>query len=222
MPDYWGELMTGNRGNPLLPTALKIKRANRHISEIETASRELPKRRAYHFVVGKPAAGKLNIQYLAEAGFLPVEFSGALGDAVHNLRSAFDHIAIAFAAPPLGTGNPKNIYFPTGADRRAFVAELGRKMKGASPDALRVIEELEPYDGGQHSLRALHELDIMDKHKLLIPAIARMRVERMSAVVAEKEIALGGADFQSDGGNTFTATIDCPRIERYRWRASHR
>jgi hypothetical protein len=44
-------------------------------------------------------------------------------------------------------------------------------MKGAGTDALRIVEEWEPYNGGKHSIRALHDLDILDKHRLIVPQV---------------------------------------------------
>jgi hypothetical protein len=196
---------------PFVGAGLKIKRAKRHLAELADAARNLPRLRGYQFMVDtKPKDGKLKIMYLAPSP-MPLEFSGALGDAVHNLRTAFDHIAIALSTPPIGTGNPKNTYFPTGINRDEFEAELRRKMKGASPEALRLVEELEPYDGGKNSIRALHDLDILDKHKLLVPTLSLLHVQRMSVFLGEKEISLGGTDFQADeSGTEFVAMIESP------------
>jgi hypothetical protein len=140
---------------------------------------------------------------------LPLQLGVVLGDVVHNLRTALDHIAVALTIPPIGTGNAKNAYFPTGKTREDFVQACMIKMKGANPDGLKVIEGLEPYDGGKYSFRALHELDILDKHKLLVPAIANIHIQRMSVVIGAARFVITGADFKEG-----TAVIDCSTVDR--------
>jgi hypothetical protein len=218
--DYYSRL-TYSSNNPFIVASLKIKRANRHLSELTLAADRLPRRHGYPIAVEKSDDGKLKLTYLTE-NRMPIEFSGVLGDAIHNVRSAFDLIAVALTARPLGDGKAGDAYFPTGKDRQQFIRArdgywnpCGRwrkgKMQGAQPDALRLIEELEPYDGGKHSLRALHQLDIMDKHKLLIPSISRVNIARINIAVGDKTLALGSLDFkaQPDDGE-FAAEIDIP------------
>ncbi len=38
-------------------------------------------------------------------------------------------------------------------------------MRRASPEAVRLLRSLKPYAGGNEALRAIHDLDIQDKHK---------------------------------------------------------
>ena len=142
---------------------------------------------------------------------MPLQFATIMGDVVHNIRSAFDHIAVALTCPPLGTGNPEKAYFPTGENREKFITEQKDKMKGASTDAFRFVDELEPYDGGKHSIRALHNLDIRDKHKLLIPTASLLRVEKFEAMIGDKVFSLGRTDFQpNEDGTNFIASVSVP------------
>jgi hypothetical protein len=157
-------------------------------------------RKDYEFLTGvDPKTGKFKVIYITQ-------------------RSAFDYIAVALTVPPIGTDNLGDTYFPTGKDREAFIEARdgippgGRKgkwrgkMQGAPADALRMVEELEPYDGGKHSIRALHDFDISDKYKLLIPAASRLRVNRLDVSFDGTTHSLGMTDFQPDtDGLTFTA-----------------
>lgn len=218
--DYYRRL-TWRSSDLFAPSRLKIKRANLHLAELADAAEKLPGRRIYNCAVRNPEPRKLEIAYVTASG-MPIEFAGTLGDAVHNIRSAFDYIAVVLASRPLGTGNPKNIYLPTGIDREEFIKtrdgyrntkgkKIDGKMKGARPEALRLVEELEPYGGGKHSIRELHDLDVMDKHKLLIPAVSLLSVRRMDITVDGKDIALGRANFQSnEDGTNITAVIEFP------------
>lgn len=183
----------------------------------------MPRRQGYEFLTGvDQQTGKFRTTYIGHRD-MPMQFALIVGDAVHTLRSAFDYMAVALSSPPVGTGDPDRTYLPTGKGRQEFIeacygvpAGSGKrktdsKMKGAPADALRMIEELEPYDGGKHSIRALHDLDIRDKHKLLIPALSRLRVDRLDISFGGKTLSLGATDFLPEGnGFTFNAFFEIP------------
>jgi hypothetical protein len=44
-----------------------------------------------------------------------------------------------------------------------------------------IIDKVRPYHGGNDLLVALHELDILDKHVVLIPTLKAIRIARISA-----------------------------------------
>jgi len=100
--EYYDHL-TYSSDNPFIGAALKVKRANRHLTELTLAAERLPLRHSYPMIVEKPDDGKLKLTYIAD-NMMPNEFSGALGDAIHNVRSAFDLIAVVLTARPLGGG----------------------------------------------------------------------------------------------------------------------
>jgi hypothetical protein len=218
---YYDNLTYG--GNPFAGAKLKIKRSERHLIELTNAARELPRRRNYNFVIGtEPQSGKLQITCMT-INNTPLELAGVVGDAIHNIRSVFDHVTVVITCPPFGGGDPENTKLPVGENLEKFIfARDGRpaagskraitgKMKGAGPDALRIVKELKPYYGGDDTLRALHDLDIIDKHKLIIPTISVIHVEGMRVIFGDKVIALNGTDFHPNvNGSNFTATIDMP------------
>jgi len=93
-----------------------------------------------------------------------------VGDAVHNLRTALDHLAWQLALeryagrPP---SKPEEVYFP--------IAESATKFKGLrtiahfDPARTKRLRLLQPYNSPDgRVIRALHKLDIRDKHRLLI------------------------------------------------------
>lgn len=48
-----------------------------------------------------------------------------------------------------------------------------RKISGAAPEICRIIiDDRKPYRAGNDLLYGLHDLDIIDKHKLLIPIVS--------------------------------------------------
>jgi hypothetical protein len=102
---------------------------------------------------------------------IPEDTPLVTGDAVHNIRSALDHLAHALMVVAKGSPGPfPYVYFPIAADIEKFKAAKTR-IEGARPEAVKAIDGVQPYGGGAGEiLWHLHSLDIIDKHQLLIPA----------------------------------------------------
>jgi hypothetical protein len=105
---------------------------------------------------------------------LPPEHLGAIiGDIVHNLRSALDLAACDMVRAAEGKeANVERVYFPfcrsaEDLDRMIRVRDFHR----AGDQAVELLRGLKPYHGGNAALRAIHDLDIQDKHTSLILAI---------------------------------------------------
>jgi hypothetical protein len=68
-----------------------------------------------------------------------------------------------------------HVKFPFGKSKQIFEARARETIKGASSAARRLVENLKPYKGGDEALWRIHELDILDKHKAIIPVGAAYR-----------------------------------------------
>lgn len=100
---------------------------------------------------------------------LPRETSAMIGDVVHNLRAALDLAAVEMVAR--SGGNTNNVYFPFAGSAEEFELAARRKnFHRAGEEAMAVLERIRPYAGGNVLLRGLHDLDICDKHRAIIPA----------------------------------------------------
>lgn len=78
---------------------------------------------------------------------------------------------MAVDAVALNGGNTKNVYFPFAEDANGLEEQIKKKnFDRASAAALKELRALKPYKGGNVALRGLHDLDVTDKHKLIIPA----------------------------------------------------
>lgn len=99
---------------------------------------------------------------------LPEDLSAAIGDAVHNIRSALDLMASELVRA--ATGSDKGVYFPFAPSRTALETQIKeKKFDRAGTDASVLLRRYAPYRGGNSVLRAIHDLDIIDKHKSLLP-----------------------------------------------------
>jgi hypothetical protein len=118
--------------------------------------------------------------YLIKYSLPPSRVGLLVGDAVHNLRSALDHIAYALAedgAAAIGhtmTGEERaDIQFPTCINLNQFQSQIGRgrlRFVEATPHAL--IELYQPYNllgqDPEHAIpRVLSDLDNTDKHRVI-------------------------------------------------------
>jgi hypothetical protein len=156
------------QGEPFFSSKLKVDRAKRHISELNSEITAFLDRDPYRVIIEKgPNSGQCSwtIQVREE---VPIHFPLIIGDAVHNLRTALDLLACDLVR--LNGQTTENVYFPFCLKRDDFEGAIKRRhIDRASPDVVDIIRTLQPYKGGLDMLRAVHDLDITDKHQLLIP-----------------------------------------------------
>lgn len=98
----------------------------------------------------------------------PSRWSAVIGDCVHNLRSALDHLTWQLAL--LQSSNPsRSTQFPIFLDETKYQGSGQRQVAELTAAQRTCIESLQPYHGGDpsHPLWVLHELDRIDKHQRL-------------------------------------------------------
>ncbi len=164
-----------NASNPHLSgVSSKMHRAWDHIQEVDCIIQPWVNSNPWAISTERNSKGRperlvfrLNSQVPAKAG--PV-----IGDAIHNIRSALDHLA---AASAIRAGrSAKGVYFPIVKDAAAIEAAIRDKLRKC-PEAFRdFVADLKPYKGGNDALYVLHHLDIIDKHQVLSPIGAGSKV----------------------------------------------
>lgn len=118
--------------------------------------------------------------YLRVLKEIPPQFSALIGDIAQNLRSSLDHLAwhLVKSSPVTPKARDSDIYFPIFETAREYRTKKMRKIRGMSDAAIKAIDSIEPYyrpDGpgpgiGQGArLFWLHEINRLDKHRLLVP-----------------------------------------------------
>jgi hypothetical protein len=168
----------------IIGARLKIKRAEQHISEMETRISKFVD--AYYDTFSEntdPHTGDLVLNFAPEQT-LRCELAPVLGDAIHNLRTAIDlawHDFLAVVAPVAVDDHTK---FPVRSTLEGVIAALGRTEIAAAGPRLHelIAAQIQPYKGGKgHTIWAFHELDILDKHSVLLPIFdttaIRMNIE---------------------------------------------
>ena len=147
---------------------LKIERANQHISDLQAICESAG---PDFYIVGikvdpKTGHNRIGVHVTDKGNKL---LAVIIGDALHNAKSALDLLVNEAVFLKTGTRSEKHTRFPVRDEREELVnAVNGGTIK---PDLLRavIIDEIKPCKAGNYPIWALHELNIMDKHKLLIP-----------------------------------------------------
>lgn len=149
---------------------LKISRAEKHLSDLNAAVKEFIATDPYtQAPEDDPKTGdlvyKISVQPHAPKGLR--DLSVIVGDVVHNLRSALDLLAWQLVEANSGTPGDSTA-FPVWRTEGQFLGGGAGYMRGAHPDAIRVLRRMKPYKGGNAAIWRLHRLDATDKHRLLL------------------------------------------------------
>ena len=164
---------------------LKIKRAEQHIDELNRILSTFVKTDFCRLHIEKQQnTGRSLIKFEMTKSF-PCEIPLVIGDAVHNLRSALDLMACEIVSMAGGTPS-RYTNFPFRDTRQELEATInGGEIKIAGSDIIAVLlDVIKPYNkGGDSTLCALHSLDIIDKHRLLIPTVSVAALTHVNAKI---------------------------------------
>ena len=154
---------------------LKIERAKAHIRDLHELLERFFKTNPYEAVRSENDSKPGDLTYyLRIHQDPPPEIGLIVGDAIHNLRSSLDHLAVQLVEAGGGAvteGTCFPILSKPPASAQELEARVKEKVQGARKEAIALVAASEPYEGGNgHPLWVLHRLDIRDKHHLVIPA----------------------------------------------------
>jgi hypothetical protein len=155
--------------NPFDAARLKLRRARRHIDELTEQLRAYISRSPFYLELADAPSylnGKKWVLHVVES--VPSDFSAIIGDAIHNLRSALDLMACELVRA--NNQSDSGVYFPFAESATELEGMIARRhMDRASAQVVDLIRSTAPFKGGNAALRAIHDLDIIDKHQSLIP-----------------------------------------------------
>ena len=165
---------------------LKFKRATHHMVDIRREAKRYADSHPYEIVrIREPKRQAKGIRYRLRITEQPDPLIAViLGDFVHNLRSALDHVVVASSRTQ---ATRKSAYFPIqvtdpwerDASRRYIVRDkevrkgFRRAIAGLHPDAQTLVVRLQPYSWAgrvpsDSILHALNRLENADKHREVI------------------------------------------------------
>lgn len=179
---------------------LKIKRAKQHFEETKTAILALEN--SYISATKKNEHGITElIHEVPDCESQLLNLSLIVGDALHNLHSALDFAWASVIKKWVPNACSDNTKFPFRSDGPNLEGALhGIKVDIVCPALFRVVvNNIQPYIGGKGArLRALHELDILDKHLLLLGLTPNAEITGISVRDTNGQIYRGNATSVED------------------------
>jgi hypothetical protein len=178
---------------PFRESRLKIQRANEHIADIKRHVGRIAD--AYVLRINVDAnTGKKSIQYGIDNSPVHEKLALIIGDAAHNLKCALDFAWLETIKTHVPGAVNSFTRFPVRDSRDELETTLtGREIHTSSLALFDVtINKIKPYSGGNDSIWAVHRLDILDKHRLLIPTLS---------------IAVANFELEDDAGKFFVKPL---------------
>lgn len=146
----------------------------------------------YRLVKESTADGKQIIK-LRISKQIPDEWGLKIGDIIHNLRSSLDLLVTDLLIA--NGNNPNEISgFPVSKSENVYLKEGIKKIDGIGDSAKAVIKKMKPYKDGNPAIWELHQLDIINKHRVIIPVVSENKAvvldfgEHMRQIFGEDKV----------------------------------
>lgn len=156
----------------------KVERAREHhralMEDVLDWLRETPYALDQEFLAD---SSELVFRLRGEPPSPPLRWSTVIGDVVHNLRSALDHLAWQLVL--LDGGQPTlQTQFPIYESEDAFRRNAERRLPGVTPERVSAVEALQPYrrspdNPAEDHLAAIQLLSNTDKHRVLTTTVVQ-------------------------------------------------
>ncbi len=164
--------------------SVKIERARKHFTELELEVKAFLDSKPYQVGVKRNVDTQQLVYYVSSVKSVPPIIAAITGDVVHNLRSALDHLAYHLVdVGTCGKGPFRHVYFPIYANAKEYKKQRHEKVQGMRQDAVKAIDALQPYKGGNDSLWQLVKLDNTDKHRLLLTVGSRFESVNIGSIL---------------------------------------
>jgi hypothetical protein len=161
---------------PFSGPKLKVQRARQHISDLQGFLNSFFKPADYRFIEEThPETGQYVLKFELLRQVSP-DIALLIGDVLHNLRSALDFSY--YLAVSKSGGQPTDFSkFLVEETRERLEGPLrGGSIRHSAALQNLILDGIQPYKAGNYMLWALHQLNIIDKHKLLVPVVQATRL----------------------------------------------
>ncbi len=129
-------------------------------------------------VVSQDQPEKKRHAFWVEGPPVPNKVSIVAGEVIHHLRSVFDHFIWALIAKNGGTARLRS-HFPVYDTQEKYSKAIkDGAIRGVPRSIYPLIDAMQPFrtrDPQNSLLKAIHDLDIADKHRLLVVTAAAIQ-----------------------------------------------
>lgn len=171
--------------DPFQSAEIKINRAKHHLDDLDRQVTSFFERGAVRIVFEHDDEMSAGVGWESSAFVyrqrekIPLEWGAAIGDVIHNLRASLDLMVSDIFR--LTKGNPQDIgyvHFPFARDKDRLHEQIrARRLNRIGKKFIEAIEHIAPYKDGNRGLRAIHDLDVLDKHQALVPTVAIVEID---------------------------------------------
>lgn len=163
---------------------LKVGRAREHMQALDVQCRAAVDDHPHSlFVETDPKTGEHIVKFKTDGANYPDQIKLIVGDVIHNLRSALDHVAWQLADFDSGRPPGRWVQWPIFHKESDYLRHEDKYLEGINAGHRTTIRALQPYHvmepGLSLDIRArlvllltIGRLDDMDKHRLLVPTRA--------------------------------------------------
>jgi hypothetical protein len=180
---------------------LKLERAREHVKsfDAELAAFVQRERHGVNFTFEPDPEPTYHIGRVTTVPAIPIEFGLLIGDAIHNYRSALDHLMWALCWKCLGTEPWQRTQFPIATTEAAWQS-WSKAWSQLSPELVAQVDWFQPYyrpNPDNMILSWLARLDNEDKHRTIRPTLFATKdialfPEPGFPVAGEAQLTLGG------------------------------
>jgi hypothetical protein len=173
---------------------LKVKRANKHITDLKDAIIVLKKSET-SVVQLNSETGHKELIHAIEFRESADDLALIAGDAIHNLRTALDFAWVSILKKHVPSANLDYASFPVRASRQSVIDVInGININSTSHSAIYdiLLNTIQPHEGGMNGVvYSLHRLDITDKHILLLGLLPQAGITGIVVLKPDGEIVRG-------------------------------
>ncbi|MCW5746936.1 MAG: hypothetical protein KIT36_12150 [Alphaproteobacteria bacterium] len=143
---------------------IKLERARIHIAELEEERQRYLRSNPFKGSFDWDSSPPQIKAEIAPVGLAP---GAIVGEVIHSIRTALDLMASELAR--INNNSDRDVYFPISDSEATLDDAIKRRcFDKAGLDAVALLKTFSPYRGGNELLRAIHDLDIQDKHTALL------------------------------------------------------
>jgi hypothetical protein len=151
---------------------IKVDRAKHHFRDLQARYERFQEAKPYRAVAyDEPDTGDF-VHRVEVSEQPPLFWSAIAGDCVHNLRSSLDLLVCEMVRAndkPVRKRTGFPVFGSEASYSNAFDPGPPGGIKEVPQCAVDLIKKAKPYNGADNPFWRLHQLDIEDKHKLLVP-----------------------------------------------------
>lgn len=161
------------------PALIKLRRSRHHLHELEDLLCKYQSENASPLLVQEDPVTARSEWVVSVTSDIGDSLSVCLGDLIHNARASLDLLVNTLLIDAGGTPT-KETYFPFVKNAEQLPNRLTRTgLDKLKPHHVSVLKSHPPAQTINPLLYAVHDLDIVDKHRSILPVAAYLQVNSL-------------------------------------------